>query len=127
MNLKPELTSAQKKWVEALRSGKYKQGTSRLSRDGYYCCLGVACEIFAKALGLKISLKDGRKIYDRSDTLAPIKIVKLLKLRSNAGKGKDFRTQTLTYLNDNGVSFNQIADLLETGEYFANRKTKKVD
>ncbi len=32
------------KWVAALRSGKYKQGKSRLrSPKGEYCCLGVAC------------------------------------------------------------------------------------
>lgn len=33
-------------WVDALRSGKYKQGT-RILKDAYgnYCCLGVACEI----------------------------------------------------------------------------------
>lgn len=38
------------KWVRALRSGKYKQGTSRLkttfcSETPEYCCLGVLCEI----------------------------------------------------------------------------------
>lgn len=32
------------KWVEALRSGKYKQCTSELSDEyGRFCCLGVAC------------------------------------------------------------------------------------
>jgi hypothetical protein len=34
------------KWVDALRSGDYKQGTGRLkSENNTYCCLGVACEI----------------------------------------------------------------------------------
>ena len=38
------------KWVKALRSGKYRQGTGRLKRereDGEdeYCCLGVLREI----------------------------------------------------------------------------------
>lgn len=28
-------------WVAALRSGKYKQGTGYLNRDGKFCCLGV--------------------------------------------------------------------------------------
>lgn len=33
------------KWVEALESGKYTQGRSRLRQpDGSLCCLGVACE-----------------------------------------------------------------------------------
>jgi hypothetical protein len=36
-----------RKWVNALRSGKYTQGTSQLySRNGQsYCCLGVACAV----------------------------------------------------------------------------------
>lgn len=31
------------KWVAALRSGEYKQGTNSLHKNGAYCCLGVAC------------------------------------------------------------------------------------
>lgn len=33
-----------KKWIEALRSGKYKQGIGFLNNNGKYCCLGVLCE-----------------------------------------------------------------------------------
>lgn len=32
-------------WIAALRSGKYKQGKSRLKRGDAFCCLGVACDI----------------------------------------------------------------------------------
>lgn len=31
-----------KKWIDALRSGEYKQGKCSLYADGAYCCLGVA-------------------------------------------------------------------------------------
>lgn len=35
-----------KKWVAALRSGKYKQGKGVLrSEKGKYCCLGVLCDV----------------------------------------------------------------------------------
>lgn len=34
-----------RKWVDALRSGEFQQGSGRLSVDGTYCCLGVACEV----------------------------------------------------------------------------------
>lgn len=34
-----------KRWVAALRSGKYKQGKGTLLAGGKYCCLGVLCEI----------------------------------------------------------------------------------
>lgn len=34
------------KWLEALRSGKYKQGRKKLrSEDDEFCCLGVLCDI----------------------------------------------------------------------------------
>jgi hypothetical protein len=33
------------KWIAALRSGKYKQGRSRLKHSGRHCCLGVLCEV----------------------------------------------------------------------------------
>lgn len=37
-------------WLEALRSGKYEQGNSVLrTGDDKYCCLGVLCDIAAKA------------------------------------------------------------------------------
>jgi hypothetical protein len=46
----PEL---KKEWVEALRSGRYKQGKNTLrTKDDEYCCLGVLCDIAAqKGLG----------------------------------------------------------------------------
>lgn len=36
-----------KKWLEALRSGEYKQGIGTLYNEhgNEYCCLGVACKI----------------------------------------------------------------------------------
>lgn len=42
------------KWLRALRSGKYKQGRSalRTPKDGF-CCLGVLCDLHAKATGGK--------------------------------------------------------------------------
>lgn len=42
------------KWVAALKSGEYKQGTESLHRkfeDGgkdEFCCLGVLCDLYAK-------------------------------------------------------------------------------
>lgn len=41
--MNPEL---KKKWVEALRSGKYEQGEKQLrSQDDKFCCLGVLADI----------------------------------------------------------------------------------
>lgn len=46
MNTYPKLPKAfKKKWLKALRSGKYKQGQGLLKEHGEYCCLGVACVV----------------------------------------------------------------------------------
>jgi hypothetical protein len=37
--------SVMKKWVEALRSGEFKQGIGSLCKDGKHCCLGVLTDI----------------------------------------------------------------------------------
>lgn len=56
--MNPEIKA---KWVEALRSGKYKQGTGKLRRltrtlmglpdvsTDQFCCLGVLCELAIEA------------------------------------------------------------------------------
>jgi hypothetical protein len=33
-------------WINALRSGKYKQARKKLQTKNGYCCFGVACELF---------------------------------------------------------------------------------
>jgi hypothetical protein len=42
--MNPEI---KKKWVKALRSGKYEQGRGNLKNsDGQFCCLGVLCDLY---------------------------------------------------------------------------------
>lgn len=47
-----------RRWVEALRSGEYEQGTGalrQLDEDGKvvgYCCLGVLCDVVKDDLGI---------------------------------------------------------------------------
>lgn len=36
------------KWIDALRSGKYEQGTEKLRGYEGYCCLGVLCDLYAQ-------------------------------------------------------------------------------
>jgi hypothetical protein len=44
------------KWVDALRSGEFKQGYGQLRDETFnneyrHCCLGVACEVFRRETG----------------------------------------------------------------------------
>jgi hypothetical protein len=36
------------KWIDALRSGKYDQGSEKLRSVQGYCCLGVLCDLYSK-------------------------------------------------------------------------------
>lgn len=38
-------TEVKAAWLDALRSGNYKQGKRRLRRDSQFCCLGVLCDL----------------------------------------------------------------------------------
>lgn len=48
-----------KLWVDALRSGDYKQVEGALRKDDQFCCLGVLCDVAVKnGVDLKVETKD---------------------------------------------------------------------
>ena len=105
------------KWVAALRSGEFKQGTDRLlTDDGSYCCWGVLCEIHRREFGG--TWKGNRDGLDRSyrgEYTAPPKLVQRWLGFAGEPTIRYDDTQTLiTELNDCfGLSFTDIADLIE--------------
>lgn len=102
-----------KRWVEALRSGEYKQAQGLLGRnfddvDSHrpttFCCLGVLCDLvdpnrwhtggFKADDNLTINYKVPPKdVWKRID--------------------QDIVMDTLIRLNDGGATFNAIADFIE--------------
>jgi hypothetical protein len=63
---KAQIKRNRKAWLEALRSGKFKQTTGKLkSRNGAYCCLGVACEV----AGIPSVYQEGEYLYGDPDIL----------------------------------------------------------
>lgn len=97
-----------KKWVKALRSGKYKQTQYFLRNEGGFCCLGVACDLYNS------NHWDGARYLSKSSSL-PQKVADWLGLRDKCGSYDDSRIdRNLTYLNDQkGMAFNEIADFIE--------------
>jgi hypothetical protein len=65
--MKPEIKA---KWVEALRSGDFKQGKGYLNNrdDNSFCCLGVLCEINADKRFNKIPVIVNKK-NDKEKTI----------------------------------------------------------
>lgn len=101
------------KLVAALRSGKYQQGQGRLCKDGKYCCIGVLCEIMEipkKQLG-DLTLYAGAGVSMPDDYLKQSGLYS--QFGSSGGNGSD-----LAALNDKGYAFEQIADIIESGDYF---------
>jgi hypothetical protein len=86
------------KWLEALRSGKFKQGFGQLQKDDAYCCLGVLCV----AASLKIN-RAGEAVLG-GEGYSPFH--KLL--------GDEAMTYRLYRMNDSDEkSFPEIADYIE--------------
>ena len=115
-------------WVAALRSGEYEQTKSVLHDDVGYCCLGVFCE----TLGTLKRYEDGDYIYGGDSIYCLPECVRdklnisvyggyVHEKLSDVGKelncvlreGRELDSMDLTTLNDNGVAFDKIADLIE--------------
>lgn len=113
MTLNRELVE---RWVEDLRSGKYRQGKKTLraeTENGYvYCCLGVACE----TAGLNWdAIYDGKPLSEHADP--PLALINMLGLSDDTwseGEDGDLAYTTCEKWNDSdGLSFDEIADNLE--------------
>jgi hypothetical protein len=100
------------KWVVALRSGKYKQGSGTLQGIARtYCCLGVLCEI--APANKKLIAVDGMLLGSNLATQPDVKdwadmATSLGSLYTNTD-----REISLAMLNDSGKTFEEIADIIE--------------
>jgi hypothetical protein len=93
------------KWVAALRSGDYKQGTYQLINDNNeYCCLGVLCRL---ADGV---VKEPFFTNVKGDGLMNKEVSELV------GLTKHYETlRSLVYFNDiQKNTFSEIADYIES-------------
>lgn len=101
-----------KKWVQVLRSGRYKQSKYQLKTNEGYCCLGVACDLYAKE---KHIVWDGTDFLGNAQTL-PHLVMAWMGLSSPTGI---FITRpgvqcSLSWCNDRDMSFEEIADVIES-------------
>jgi len=63
------------KWTEALRSGKYKQGTGALRKKDAYCCLGVLCDLVDPEAW---KCRDGKYTFMHQNLYLPDNLIKEL-------------------------------------------------
>lgn len=119
-------------WVADLRANPDKQGTGRLSKDGKDCCLGRLCRLQGRLVLERIvfrKIEDMEMWHDGPDGECgmlsignpmvehighagafPVGVtVRLIDAPHDAGP-----VGGLTRCNDSGLSFIQIADIIET-------------
>lgn len=115
----------QDRWVLALRSGEYRQGRDALNKNGKFCCLGVLCDLFSEERPGDVEILEdfgGSVTYDGRDDFPPTAVQEWAGLSNESGyfvliyaeAGDTIGTGfTLADLNDEGFTFNEIADLIE--------------
>ncbi len=100
-----------RRWVEALRSGEYRQAQNQLRRGNRYSCLGVACDILGSEDWIpgEIWAKPRNWMYDHElYTLSD-------RMRAKLGL-TDLQVQWVVIMNDyHNSSFEEIADWIEAG------------
>jgi len=115
------------KWIEALRSGEYKQISESLRSYNGFCCLGVACHLYDPNQWLLVRVPADEGVSEDDYTL-------VFKAASGAhdmpstgdvdqsiyevftqyiGATSDTVMYHLANMNDGGYTFGDIADWIE--------------
>lgn len=118
------------KWIAALRSGEYKQGTNVLrDEDNRFCCLGVLCDLMIKeGKGewedevIKDELINSRIFkYKESEHHKVLPTTLAKELEIDISPSGDFKNllpvspykRQLAKANDDGIDFETIAKAIE--------------
>ena len=108
--MKPDIKA---QWLTALRSGDYQQGQGYLRQGDQYCCLGVLCDLYGKAVGpeWEAGLGSGwagiQAMHGQENTLS-------FKVQEWAGIDSP-NPIDLAAMNDNGSTFEELANIIEEG------------
>ena len=107
-----------KKWIKALRSGKYKQGHSWLKQydtknQPRHCCLGVLCELYNESMKKNHKKTLTTKTFD-DGLFLPTSVRKWAGMKSKNGKlDNHLFYNSLADMNDFGKTFKTISNTIE--------------
>lgn len=122
-----------KRWIKALRSGKYKQGQSFLKQydtknQPRHCCLGVLCELYNESMkknhkktlttktfddGL-FGSGSGCVTFNGAGEFLPTSVRKWAGMKSKDGKlDNHLFYNSLADMNDFGKTFKTISNTIE--------------
>ena len=98
------------KWIEALESGKYKQGQEQLRNRDKYCCLGVLCDIIDTS---KLCFYSSEGLYEYNSDEGSYETILPYSLRAKLGITSE-QESDLIQLNDaEDYDFPAIADWIK--------------
>ena len=107
-------SSIAKLWTAALRSGQYKQTGGKLRGEfngiTSFCCLGVLCNLHAQAHPDIAARQPTTAEYMGRRLVLPNEVAEWAGMTGLLGY---FKSTTLANENDQGASFNKIADLID--------------
>ncbi len=95
------MTDLVEQWIAALESGEYEQGAGQLAQDGYFCCLGVLCEVADVE-------------YNGSRAGVTAEVMDLAGLASPHGSYGWNGAESLAQKNDDGFDFIKIAEIIRS-------------
>lgn len=126
MNMNSEV---KKKWLNALRSGEYKQGTNFLHKilndEHMFCCLGVLCDLYLKEnpdknWELNLNTIDGKRgVHSLSDSkrMLPTEVIVWagMDVEERANMEMKLSNHNDGYYDKHFVStpFSEIANIIE--------------
>lgn len=109
-------------WIEALRSGEYKQDRDggQLKTDKGFCCLGVLADLYLKDKGEQWDKTESEYKVDGCNQFLPETVKNWAEmdqgnpwLKYVDEEGYTHCDNAITDLNDSGVPFDVLADLIE--------------
>lgn len=107
------------KWLSSLRSGDYKQTQCHLHTNYGFCCLGVLCDLYGKEHNVEWELVNDEDynyyVFQDEKSILPLSVIEWAGVEDdNPEICETPLSQTpLSRLNDNGSTFNEIADLIQ--------------
>ncbi len=91
------------KWIDALRSGEYKQCQGQLRKGNSFCATGVLCDVHSKEFNSKASWEDNK--YLGNEVSMPMIVQNWINSEIVIG--------IITMNDGHRMGFNQIADKIE--------------
>jgi hypothetical protein len=121
------------KWIDALLSGKYEQGSEKLRSVTGYCCLGVLCDLYSQEHNVEWKFRGNEETnlqpmdywyFDGDSEFLPESVMNWAELKThnpnvrvyvedNEDEDNWYCTDELSNINDSGYNFSQIANIIE--------------